>query len=332
MIIYGRGTNKGLYKCRKCGEKSLWFDSANRKYRCQRSSCGYVCTRDEFFYPNRQKEEPKAGIQRIETKQSYFNTQSSTTSARELLNNRYEIQEQMKVGGMAVVSLAKDNQTGSLCVIKKPRMDTNHDPKINVDKLIMEAAYLRQFDHPNIVKCLDIFTHNNVLHLVVEYIEGEDLLTAFAKKPAEECRVIKWAGQILDALECIHRAGVVHRDLNPGNIMLRQDDTAVIIDFGTLKPAAVDGGTVVLKPGFEVAEQVTRGYADVRSDLCSLGGILFYLFTCTPPGFIGGRDTADILLARGVSQHTAQCIEQVLRIKPEERFQTATAMRKALDL
>jgi serine/threonine protein kinase len=249
-----------------------------------------------------------------------------------LLSSRYQIEKQLKVGGMAIISLATDTQTDSLCVIKIPRYDTQHDARYNVDKLTLEAAYLRQFNHPNIVKYLDMFMQDSILHLVVEYIDGEDLLTAFAKKQAEENRVVKWGGQILDALEHIHHFGLIHRDVNPGNIMLKKDDSVVLIDFGTVKPVAGEGWTIVRKPGFEVPEQVATGHADERSDLFGVGGVLFYLLTSTAPGFIGDRDVAELLVGKGVSQTTAKCIAQALRIKPEERFQSAAAMRKALTI
>jgi tRNA A-37 threonylcarbamoyl transferase component Bud32 len=256
----------------------------------------------------------------------------SSTNRLVLMAGRYKVERELRTGGMAQITLATDTRTDSLCVIKTPRYDTHHDTKYNIDKLTLEAAYLRQFNHPNIVKYLDMFTHDNILHLVVEYIDGQDLLTAFAKKQAEQSRVIKWGGQILNALEHIHHFGLVHRDINPGNIMLRKDDSVVLIDFGTVKPATGEGQTVVRKPGFEIPEQVATGHADVRSDIFGVGGVLFYLLTSTAPGFIGNRDVAELLMSKGVSQPTARCIEQALRIKPDERFLSAAAMRKALGI
>jgi serine/threonine-protein kinase len=240
------------------------------------------------------------------------------------------MEKQLRKGGMAIIILARDIKTGSYCVIKMPRYDTPHDTTINIEKLTLEATVLRQLNHPNIVKYLDMFTHDNVLHLVVEYVEGDNLFDVFSRKPADESRVIQWGKQILDALEHIHRFGLMHRDVNPGNIMLKRDDKVVIIDFGAVKPVVLDGLTVVMTPGFEVPEQVATGYADERSDLFGVGGTLFYLLTSTPPSFIGNRNVAQLLLSKGVSNRTARCIAQALQMDANLRFQSAAAMSRAL--
>jgi len=255
----------------------------------------------------------------------------SPTPTTELLGGRYEVERQLRAGGMAMITVVRDHQTNSKCVIKTPRPAiTRSDYNLNVEKLTIEAAYLRQFNHPNIVRFVDLFTHNDELHLVVEYIQGEDLLRTFANVPAEENRVIKWAGQILDALQYIHRAGLVHRDLNPGNIMLRSSDDIAIIDFGTLKPVAADAGTIVRKSGFDVPEQLSQGYSDKRSDLYGVGSTLLYVLTCVPPASLGATDPTGFLEGKGVSQGTARAIGQALQIDPRFRFADAAAMRMAL--
>jgi len=249
-----------------------------------------------------------------------------------VLHNRYEIVKQLKVGGMSIITLGLDRTTESRCIIKRPRLDTEFDQKVNVEKLEIEANNLRQFNHPNIVRYIDSFVEDNIPNLIVEFIDGEDMLSAFSSKQADEAHVLKWADQILDALKYIHDHHEVHRDLNPNNIMLRKDDDVVIIDFGTIKPPAVSGGTEVRKAGFEVPEQVL-GYSDERSDIYSVGGTLFYLLTSRKPGDIGTyiSRVADMLIKEyGVSERTAKCIAQALKMDAGSRFQSAEVMRNAL--
>jgi len=247
-----------------------------------------------------------------------------------LLNGRYQTEKQLKKGGMAIITLARDIETNSYCVIKTPRYDTVHDTDINVEKLTLEAAFLRQIDHPNIVKYLDQFTYDNILHLVEEYVDGDNLFDVFKVRPADESRVLRWGEQLLDALGHMHRRGLIHRDVNPGNIMLKPNDNVVVIDLGTAKTSAGDGSTVVKTPGFEVPEQVATGYSDERSDLFGAGSTLFYLLTSEAPGSIGNRNVAQLLLSKGVSNRTARCIAQALQMDPGLRFQSATAMCRAL--
>ena len=232
---------------------------------------------------------------------------------------------------MAIIQLAIDHQTKSQCIIKIPRLDTEHSHKLNIEKLEKEAEYLQKSDHQNIVKFIDQFIGpNRLFNLVVEYVDGNDLLSPFNRTPAEEQRAIKWVVQILDALDYIHRSGVVHRDLNPGNIMLNREDDVVVIDFGTIKDSGYSSNTVYTKPGFEPPEVISRSYADERSDIYGVGSILLYLLTCQRPSFIGGQDLVDLLSSRGISQRTIKCVAQALQLEPAFRFQTASVMRSAI--
>jgi serine/threonine protein kinase len=313
--FHGLVQNVLFYLCMIVGLPLLWID-----YRRNRSKAAPATETKE-----QPAASPSTTVRHVPAKKK-----ATEVSAPQLLNKRYAVQKELKPGGMAFIRLAKDTQTGSLCVIKTPRDDTKHDPKFNVEKLQLEAGYLKRFNHPNIVKYIDLFTYLNMLNLVVDYIDGEDLLTAFAAKPAPESRVIKWGTQILSALEYMHLLGVIHRDLNPKNIMLRRSsDDVVIIDFGTGKAPGGEG-TRISSPGFEIPELGSRGYADERTDLCGLGGVLFYLLTSIAPGFIGNQDVATLLVDKGVTRPTARCIAQALQLDTNSRFRDAAAMRRAL--
>jgi tRNA A-37 threonylcarbamoyl transferase component Bud32 len=247
--------------------------------------------------------------------------------------SRYEFtQTEFKKGGMATISLARDRKNQSMpVIIKTPRHDTEHSVKLNVEKLLQEADYLRTANHPNIVKFIDLFYDQEKMpNLVVEYIDCGDLLSKFKTAPVDEQSTVKWGVQILSALEYIHQSGFIHRDLNPGNIMVRGSGEIALIDFGTVKSSGYSSDTVFFKPGFVIPEVSAKGYADKRSDIYGVGSTLYYLLTCDRPGFIKERDVVSMLTEKGISQRTAKCIDQALQMDPNFRFQTAVAMRRAL--
>lgn len=266
---------------------------------------------------------------------------SAGQSSATLLNNRYELMKQIARGGMSDLYLAQDHRTKTQCVIKIPRHDTEYIPAINFEKLHIEAEYLRRLNHPNILRFIDLFTRDYTPHLVVEYIEGKDLRESCEDTPASEDVALSQAVQILDATDHMHRRGIIHRDLNPSNIMLRRDNSIAIIDFGTAKStgnseatsATTGKGTIIFKPGFEIPEQVRDGHADQRSDLYAIGNTLFFILTGRrPPGWMHPRDIADELMQQRVSERTARGIAQAMNIEPDYRFKDARAMRRALGI
>lgn len=252
--------------------------------------------------------------------------------ADEVINGQYRLIRELKRGGMSVIWLADDLKLKDKCVIKIPRFDTPHNPVINEEKINIEANLLRQMKHGHIVGYRDLFRLNGVSHLVIEYIEGDDLFAKVNKTKVDEKRAVSWCDQILDALEYIHSFKLVHRDINPWNIMVRlSNDDLVIVDFGTTKTTSIDGATMVTKSGFEIPEQASRGYADERSDIYGAGSVLFYMVTATPPGLINTHNIQKLLMEHySVSAKLAKCIEQSLQLDASKRFQGARAMRAAL--
>lgn len=249
-----------------------------------------------------------------------------------LINDRYELAKKLKDGGMAEISLAKDWDNGQKqVIIKKPRRGTDHAQQLNFEKLLQEAEYIRSVSHPNIVKFIDSFYDQDKMpNLVVEYIDGGDLLNKYKFASADEQVAVKSCRQILDALEYIHGSGFIHRDLNPGNIMAKASGDVTLIDFGTVKESGYSSDTVFFKPGFVIPEVSAKGYADKRSDIYGVGSTLYYMLTCERPGFIKERDVVSLLIEKGVSQRTAKCVDQALQLDPNFRFQSADAMRRAL--
>jgi hypothetical protein len=161
--------------------------------------------------------------------------QPAQPQSKHRINGRYELKAPaFKQGGMANIWLARERAGGRKCVIKTPRRGTTMD-NIYLDKLQQEAGFLKSLQHPNIVTYLDDFYFRGEFHLVLELVTGETIMSSSPRSSAGEQKVLTWAGQALDALSYVHAAGIVHRDVNPKNIMLSGNGGIKLIDFGSAK-------------------------------------------------------------------------------------------------
>jgi serine/threonine protein kinase len=277
---------------------------------------------------------------------------TSTGNSTYIINGRYDlILPPHKQGGMATIWRAIERKTGGACIIKTPRRGTMMD-NVYLDKLMLEASYLKRLKHPGIVKYLDDFYYRGEFHLVLEYLNGVTLIASSPRSPLEEHQVIVWACQLLDALSYIHAGGIVHRDINPKNIMLCSDGTVKLIDFGTAKnlndvgkdEASHDPFTQITNKGFDIPELLIGGESDQRCDLCGLAQTCIYLLTLNQPNEIcldlfksnwprsysEAASVADYLISAGISKRTAKCLAQGILFSPGNRFADAHAMQAAL--
>jgi len=269
-----------------------------------------------------------------------------------IVNGRYKLRvPPHKQGGMATIWLAVDNKTGSECIIKTPRRGTIMD-NVYLDKLMLEASYLKKLKHDGIVKYLDDFYYKGEFHLVIEYLHGETLMAASPRVPFTEQQIVAWGCQLLDALSYVHTAGIVHRDVNPKNIVLCSDGTVKLIDFGTAKnlsdvdkdKASHDPFTQITNKGFDIPELFIGGDIDQRCDLCGLAQTCVYLLTLKHPNEIcldlfksnwprsysEATAIADYLISRGISKRLAKCLAQGILFSPDNRFANARAFKAAL--
>ena len=269
-----------------------------------------------------------------------------------MVNGHYEMRSPpFKQGGMATIWLAAERKTGKACIIKTPRRGTIMD-NVYLDKLMLEASYLKKLKHPAIVKYFDHFYYKGEFHLVIEYLIGETLLTSSPRSPFTEQQVIDWACQLLDALTYLHTNNIVHRDINPKNIMLCSDGTVKLIDFGTAKSLNCtekckenhDPFTQITNRGFDIPELFTGGDSDQRCDLCGLAQTCIYLLTLKQPNemcselfkshwprsYDEAKTVADFLISEGISNRTAKWLAQGILFSPGNRFASAQAMKAAL--
>jgi serine/threonine-protein kinase len=278
--------------------------------------------------------------------------QQARPASKHRVNSRYELKAPaFKQGGMANIWLARDRTTGRKCIIKTPRRGTTMD-NVYLDKLRQEAAFLKRLQHPNIVTYLDDFYYKGEFHLVLELVTGEPIMSSSPRTSAGEQKLLTWAGQALDALAYIHAAGIVHRDVNPKNIMLSGDGGIKLIDFGTAKSlesmkkdtVKTDPFTQIANKGFDIPELFIGGESDQRCDLCGLAQTCIYLLTLRQPNdlcmeligtnwprsYTEAAKVADYMIRAGISTRTARCLAQAIMFSPGSRFASATAMRSAL--
>src|SRR6202163_4754400 len=211
----------------------------------------------------------------------------------------YEIQSPLGAGGMGEVYRARDARLDRSVAIKilPTHLSSNPEAKQRFDR---EARAISSLNHPNICTLHDVGHQDGIDYLVMEFLEGETLADRLRKGPLPLQQTLKYGIEICEGLEKAHRSGVIHRDLKPGNIMLTKSG-AKLMDFGlakasVMRPAASSSamvtlstpaesdpltaqGTVVGTFQYMSPEQVEGKEADARSDIFSLGAMLYEMTT-----------------------------------------------------
>jgi hypothetical protein len=263
-----------------------------------------------------------------------------------LLAGRYEVGQLLGVGGMARVHEAYDRVLDRRVAVKVLPEDAV-DP-VARERFLREARSSARFTHPNAVAVYDAGRDGETLYLVMELVPGPTLARRLAEHgavPAAEATSI--ASAVLAALDAAHAAGIVHRDVKPGNILLGPSG-AKLADFGIAKRlddlrADLTGhGQFVGTPKYLAPEQLAGLPATPATDLYAVGVVLYEMLTGTAP-FDGGTPMATALAHREapvprvraangtVSVSLADTVERALAKDPQDRFVSAAAMRAALD-
>lgn len=279
-----------------------------------------------------------------------------TDPTPQVLAGRYEIRELIGRGGMAEVHLGYDTRLSRVIAIKLLRSDIAGDPTFQA-RFRREAQSAAALNHPAIVAVYDsgeeVLTgadgvRRTVPYIVMEYVEGHtvrELLGEGEAVPINEA--VEIVTGVLDALEYSHRAGIVHRDIKPGNIMLTSTGAVKVMDFGIARAVedsaaqvtqahAVVGTAQYLSP-----EQARGEVVDARSDLYSTGCLLYELLTGTPP-FTGDSAVAiayqhvreiprpPSAIAADVPDSLDRVVLKALAKTREDRYQDAAHMRSDL--
>lgn len=245
---------------------------------------------------------PRRGVQRRSRIRGRASSGSKTTEEAQALEKPYEILEKVGVGGMATVYKAKDRKTGRLVALKVPQERFVGDPRF-VRRFHREAEVLAKMDHPNIVKVYDHGQVDGVHFIAMEYLEGEGLDKLIEERRLSLNQAAAILARVADALKHIHVQGIVHRDIKPGNIMVLKgalkeegvDPRGVrLMDFGIAAGKVLTRLTItgarIGTPVYMSPEQAKGQKLDHRSDIYSLGIVLYEALTGQPP-FTGGYET-----------------------------------------
>jgi Tol biopolymer transport system component len=258
-----------------------------------------------------------------------------------VLNHRYRIIQQLGSGGMGAVYRAHDENLDVEVAVKENFFVSAESAR----QFQREAQLLFELRHPSLPRVIDHFvTESQGQYLVMDYIEGQDARELLENNaaPLAEAQVLRWAGEILEALRYLHgrKPPVIHRDIKPANIKVTPSGRAMLVDFGLAKeydPAkSTTVGAKAFTPGFAPPEQYGEGRTDPRTDVYSLGATLYNLLTnqVPPDGLQRAVGTERLIPVRElnpqVSPHVAAAIERATAVKPEDRFERAQAFEAAL--
>jgi serine/threonine protein kinase len=212
-----------------------------------------------------------------------------------ILDGKYRLDSFLSRGGMGAVFRGTHVMLGRPVAVKMINQDLVTSPEI-VRRFQREARAATQFKHPNVVDVYDLGqTANGTLYIVMELVSGASLKESIRTRgPVEPQRIVRILGQVCDGLAQAHRRNIIHRDLKPQNIMLTVDasgtETAKIVDFGIAKTFEADAntqltatGSTLGTPHYMSPEQATGSAVDGRSDIYSLGVILYEMLTGEVP-------------------------------------------------
>jgi eukaryotic-like serine/threonine-protein kinase len=273
-----------------------------------------------------------------------------------LLAGRYEIGALIGRGGMADVRVGTDARLGRRVAIKLLKPALAKDPAFRT-RFRREAQDAAKMAHPTIVRIFDAGEETvvdpagneaQIPFIVMEYVDGRLLKDIIAEGPLPEHEAVRIAGQILIALEYSHRAGVVHRDIKPGNIMIATNGQVKVMDFGIARAVSESSATItetsaiVGTAQYFSPEQARGETVDARTDLYSTGVVLFEMLTGQAP-FRGENPVAvayqhvnqipppPSTLNRAVSPAVDAVVEHALSKDRFGRFQSASEFREQLD-
>jgi len=265
-----------------------------------------------------------------------------------LLDERFEITDIIAKSGMASLFKANDRKTNSAVALKVPLLQIESDAA-GFERFRREEEIGIRLNHPGVLKIIPVEAQKSRPYIVMEYLEGQTLSDLLHNvRPLPEPDAAKIASRICEALTYLHQNGVVHRDMKPQNIMICNDGSIRIMDFGIARSMnsrrlTFVGFTPAMgTPDYMAPEQVKGGRGDERTDIYSMGAILYEMATGqvpfegdSPYVIMNARVTGDPVAPRKLNPKLTPVMEEIilhaLERDPKKRYASALVMKAELD-
>ncbi len=252
----------------------------------------------------------------------------------------YEVITRLGAGGMGEVFLATDTKLGRKVALKFLPREFATDPERR-RRLELEATSASSIDHPNILTIYEINDHEGQLFIAMAYVDGETLKERMARGRMTLEQAVRYSVQLSSALGAAHGHGIIHRDIKPDNVLIGKDDRARLTDFGLAKMKESSGltnrGATVGTVGYMSPEQAQGMPVDSRSDVFSLGVMLYAMFSGKQPfsaehaaaalySIVHETPTSLKTIDSNIPDPIIAIVERCLNKKPELRYPDGTAV------
>jgi serine/threonine protein kinase len=266
------------------------------------------------------------------------------------IGSKYRLLELIGAGGMGAVYLCEHTLMKRLVALKILPTEKLEDPS-NLERFHREARAVAALDHPNIVRAYDIDLHEKLHFLVMEYVDGNSLQDIIARHgPMDPIRAAHYIAQSAVGLQHAHELGMVHRDVKPGNLLLDRTGVIKVLDMGLARffnksqdnvTEKYDDKCVLGTADYLAPEQAVSSTVDIRADIYSLGGTLYYMLTGQTP-FPDGTIAAKLVAhqtrePRPITAYRSDVPDGILDVlavmmakEPSERYQEPIEVAEAL--
>jgi eukaryotic-like serine/threonine-protein kinase len=274
-----------------------------------------------------------------------MNLNTDPPGEQRLIDDRYSVGVMLGSGGMGEVREGRDTKLGRPVAIKILRADLAAKPAFK-QRFETEARAAASLSHPNIVAVFDTGEHKGIPFIVMELLSGRTVADELAASgPLEPERACRLAVEVLAALEASHSAGVLHRDIKPGNVLIAGDGTAKVADFGVAKIAEgldmTQTGLMLGTPAYLPPERLAGKPAARGSDIYSVGVLLYELLSGRRPFDADTPLATAVAIQRGdygpleqlrpdLDPEIAAVVSKAMATNPEDRFSSAAEMAEAV--